>query len=510
MRRFASHVFVLSGAAQPVLWNAETGRHLPIAAATLEEVEAWTPGLLPPPHLAALAHRLDTLHLLRESAPVDRAALVPCRSRLVLTLPDVPALWLAVPTVRPDGGHAWREERLTPAALAFWRACNGSRTVAQAAGVAGMPLADALTLLATLTHPAAQAVQLRDRPLDRRDPSLERLVCPDRLPAARLADQRGAAGETTLGAYHLHDITDGATHFDDRETTIAHAFGVPHPALGGQRYGERLFDVLDARGYVRRDAPIVEIGPGDGELGEAWLARAGGPVDYLRVDASPELLRTQRKRMPGTRERLGSATSLPLPDRSVGLVLCNEVIADLSAVPYDPAVPPGGPGPVAEVAARLRRYRIPAHEGRALYNLGAWLLVEELARVLAPGGVAWLSEFGGLDELPAETTQLDHPEVSIHFGHLVTIARALGLRARCEPLAEGLGFDLAAQQLARHSYEGLRARMRAEKRHLPARAYTPETLRLPWPVEGLQWVPLSDVGPGPLLTRFMALTLQRE
>lgn len=508
MSRFSPDVHVSTGAGQVILWHNRTGRHVAISEEHLGDLDRWTPGLLPPPDLAPLARRLDELHLLRESVPADVSALIPCRSRLVLTFPDTPALWMPDPAVRTAGGHAWREFLLTASRLAFWRACNGSRTTVQAAAAAGIPLDDALVFLRALTGFGAQAVQMRDRPVTRRDPSLERLVAPARGAAARPADQYGPGGETTLGAYHHSAITDGATHFDDRETTIAHAFGVPHPALGGQRYGERLFDVLDGRGHVRRDAPIVEVGPGDGELGEAFLARLGGPVDYLRVDASPELLRTQRIRMPGTREVLGSATSLPLPDRSVGLLLSNEVIADLSAVPYDPRN--AADGAAAEVEARLRRYRIPAHDGLALYNLGAWLFLEEIARVLAPGGVAWLSEFGGPDELPEETTQLDHPEVSIHFGHLVTIAHALGLRAQLEPLAECLRADLGAHQLARHSYEGLRARMRAEHRHLPARAYTPGTLPLPWPVEGLQWVPLSDEGPGPLFTRFMALTLQRD
>ncbi len=508
MSRFSPDVRVLTGLGPVILWNARTGRHLPVSEDVYAELERWTPGLLPPPDLAALARRLDELHLLRESARPDVARLVPCRSRLVLTLPEVPALWLPDPMVRTPGGHAWRELRLSPATLAFWRACNGSRTVAQAAATAGIALDAAVGFLAELTGPNAQAIQLRDRPVTRRDPSLERLVAPPRGGAPRPADQYGTAGETTLGAYHHAGITDGATHFDDRETTIAHAFGVPHPALGGQRYGERLFDVLDGRGQLRRDAPIVEVGPGDGELGAAFLARAGGPLDYLRVDASPELLKTQRARLPGTREVLGTATSLPLPDRSVGLLLSNEVIADLSAVPYDPRG--GAHGAAREVEERLRRHRITPHPGPALYNLGAWLFLEEIARVLAPGGVAWLSEFGGVDELPQETTQLDHPEVSIHFGQLVAVARDLGLRTRLEPLGECLRFEMGAEQLARHSYEGLRARMRSEGRHLPARAYTPDTLKLPWAVEGLQWVPLSDVGPGPLLTRFMALTVERE
>lgn len=508
MSRFSPDVHVLTGLGPMVLWNARTGRHLAVSHAVYAELERWTPGLLPPPDLAAVARRAEELFLLHESPAPDVPRMIPCRSRLVLALPEIPALWLPDPWMRTPGGHAWREHRISAAMLDFWRACNGSRTVAQAAENAGLSLGRACEFVAELTGPNTQAMQLRDRPVTRRDPSLERLVTPPRGRNARPADQYGDAGETTLGAYHHVGITDGATHFDDRETTIAHAFGLSHAGLAGQRYGERLFDVLEARGHVDRDATIVEVGPGDGELGEAFLARARGPLDYVRIDASPELLRTQRARMPGTREFLGSATTLPLADRSVGLLVSNEVIADLSAVPYDSAE--SAFGAAREVEERLRRYRIAPHPGPALYNLGAWLFIEEIARVLAPGGVAWLSEFGTVDELPEETAQLDHPEVSIHFGQLEAVARALGLRARLEPLAECLRFDMRAEQLARHSYEGLRARMRMEGRHLAARAYSPDTLELPWRVEGLQWVPLSDEGPGPLVTRFMALTVERE
>ena len=126
-----------------------------------------------------------------------------------------------------------------------------------------------------------------------------------------------------------------------------------------------------------------------------------------------------------------------------------------------------------------------------------------------PGVTAWISEFGALDEVPRETTHLDHPEVSIHFGYLLTIARALGLQASCVPLADFLQVDLGASWLSRYSYEALRARMHLQRGHLAARAWTADTLELPWRVEGLSWVPVADEGPGPLITRFMALVLQR-
>ena len=462
--------------------------------------------------LKAVATRLDGLSMLRESAPPALETLRPARSRRVLLLPAVPALWMPLPTVRTPGGFAYAERRLSPAEVALWRACNGSRTVVEVARKAKTSTAAALAFFADLTDADVQALQLRPRPTRARDPSLLHLVAAERPANTRHQHQHGPGGETTLEHWHRHSITDGSRHFDDRETTIAHAFAIPHPGLAGERYGERLHRVLDERGLLPSDDGVtLEIGPGDGELGQVWLERAaavGRPRgELVRLDASPELLATQRARMPGTREILGSATAIPLPDGVVRLVLCNEVIADLSAVPYDAEAPDPPEGPAAEVAQRLVDYRIAPLPGRCAYNLGAWKLVEELSRVMTPGGVAVLTEFGGIDEIPRETEQLDHPEVSIHFGHLCAVARALSMSVSCVPLAEFLRADLSASWLSRHSHEALRARMRAEGRHLPARAWTEQTLSLPWPVEGLEWVPLSDEGPGPLMTRFMALVL---
>ena len=512
MERFASPVVRMESAGQVVLWHGLTGRYAALAPQLVADIEACPPGLGTPPDLKPVTERLHRLHLLAESAAPDLSRLIPAASRLLLLLPAVPALWLPMPAVRTPGGHAYAERRLTAGELAFWRQINGARTVAAAATRAGLPLEEALAFLAELTHPSVQAVQLRERPVQRRDFALERLVAPERPPSARPAHQRGRHGETTLDHYHVFSIDDAATHFDDRETTVAHAFGTPHRGLGNQRYGARLYSALDARGLSPEDGGItLEIGPGTGELAGAWLAAreaAGHHGPYRRLDRSGALLEAQALAAPGSTGVLGNATHLPLPARSVDLVLSNEVIADLSAVPWSPDEPSLPGTPPDEVAERIGRYKLEVLPGRCFYNLGAWQLVEELARVLKPGGAAYLSEFGGLDETPVETEQLDHPEVSIHFGHLMAVARAVGLEATLLPLPELLGMDLSAVWLARHSYEALRARMRAEGRTLQARAWSPETLPLPWPVEGLHWVPLTDPGPGPLPTRFQALLLR--
>jgi SAM-dependent methyltransferase len=514
--RFSPAVERQQVGARVVLWHQETGRHVALDLDTVEALEACLPGLPLPPQLRGVAARLDRLGLLAESSPPARAELVPARSRLVLLLPDEPALWLPMPAVRTPGGHAYALRPLSPAERAVWQHCNGARTTAEVAARAGVPLAEALAFLGELTRIEVQAIQLREGPVRSRDLSLERLVAPERPPAPRPAHLRGASGETTLDHYHLHEIVDGDTHFDDRETTVAHAFHPPHPAFGGEPYGARLHRVLEERGLLGGpDTTTLEIGPGDGELGEAFLARAratglpGG--EHVRLDRAPELLRTQRRRQPGTREVLGTATDLPFADASLDLVLCNEVIADLSAVPYDPRDPEPSAAARA-VAARLERYGIPPlpAQGRPpLYNLGAWLLVEELGRTLRPGGVAWLSEFGGLDEAPQETVQLDHPEVSIHFGHLRQVAQGVGLEARVEGLADFLRVDLNATWLARHSHEALRALLSRQGGRLAARAWTPESLELPFAVEGLQWVPVSEPGPGPVVLRFQCVVLRR-
>ncbi len=45
----------------------------------------------------------------------------------------------------------------------------------------------------------------------------------------------------------------------------------------------------------------------------------------------------------------------------------------------------------------------------------------------------------------------------------------------------------------------------------PSAEETPALLAaLDWPVEGLRWVPVTEPGPGPLVTRFWALILEKS
>lgn len=459
------------------LWSPRTGRALALSADEARDLDAGRPS----PGLAA---RLDERGLRGE---IDDAAWVVARSRWPLLRPDTRALWAPLPSVHTAGGPAWRAIPLDEHDLALWHAINDRRTVADLA--ARVP--DARARLRRWCAIDVQAVQIRPKAPPPNDPSLVRIVAPPRAANVRTVDQHDEDGATSLGAWH-HRIDDAATHFDDVETTVAHVFADPHPALGDEPWGARL---------RRRLAPsgrIVEVGCGDGALAAAFWA----PGDtYLRIDRSPGLLAAQGARAPGTAGVLGDAVALPLGDGTVDLLLSNEVLADL------PAAPRGHP----DVAARITRYGLTRLPGDAPYNLGAWRFIEEIARVLAPGGRAWVSEFGDADEVPTEAVQLDHPEVSIHFGHLVTIARRLGLTVALERLDEAIGLDGTATWLWRPHHMALRAMAASEGRRWPARAWTAPTLAraLPWPVEGIRWVPLHDEGPGPTPTRFSVLRLGR-
>lgn len=467
----------LEGDPRLVLWQQATGRHLRVDPEALEE---------PSP---ALAKRLAELRL---TGPLGGlGALYPCPSRWVLSLPEDRGVLHPLPMQRGPGGYPFALLPLTEGEWLAWRLCNGARTTAQVALRSGVALDALLGLFWRLTDPTVQALQLRDAPARAREPALEQLVAPSRPPNARPPGLLDAWGATALGAWH-EQIADADTHFDEGETTFAHTFAEPHPALGGRRYGEALALALAREGARLDLGPVLEIGPGTGELCRDLRPALGVPPDaYWRLDRSPALLAAQEARNPGTRSLEGDATAAPLPDASVGLVVCNEVIADLRA-----ARDPEG-------------WALTPLEGQTWFNTGAFALVRELWRVLRPGGLAFVSEFGAEDELPTETTQLDHPEVSIAFGQLAEVARGLGFTADLHPLAGWLGVDTSARWLARSSFEGLRARLAWDGEGLASRAWTPETLRLPFAVEGVRWVPLTEDGPGPVVTRLCVLILRK-
>jgi SAM-dependent methyltransferase len=233
-------------------------------------------------------------------------------------------------------------------------------------------------------------------------------------------------------AHHRKDQLPARRRFDEVECTISHLLRLPHPALGGRRYGEALLQGLAARDLGPGGTGVVEIGGGAGHIAEAaWRGDAGVFTQsrWTSLDLSPALLGAQKRRVlepsqpRGAHQRWSGlradAIDLPFGDGSLdGLLLANEVIADL-----------------------------PVKEGR---NVGAIRLLHELARVLAPGGAAVLSEFGG-DFEPGQVQLLasggdgEHVEWSIDFRQLRAAAREAHLDVTELPLHELIGADLTVR-----------------------------------------------------------------
>ena len=233
-------------------------------------------------------------------------------------------------------------------------------------------------------------------------------------------------------AHHRTDRLAARRRFDEVECTISHLLRFPHPALGGRRYGEALLAGLGARGFRPGRSGVIEIGGGAGHVAEAAWRGDAGPFTGSRwtaIDLSPALIRAQRRRALEPDQPRGphgswagvraDAIELPIRSRSVdGLLLANEVIADL-----------------------------PVEGG---INVGAIRLVGEVARILAPGGVAVLTEFGGDFEpgpvrLLGALGQGEHVEWSIDFRQLRAAAEAEGLASEEIPLHALLGADLSVR-----------------------------------------------------------------
>jgi SAM-dependent methyltransferase len=236
--------------------------------------------------------------------------------------------------------------------------------------------------------------------------------------------------EDPTRAHHRLDKLAPRRRFDEVECTVSHLLRFPHPALRGRRYGEALLQGIAARGGKPGKSGVVEIGGGAGHLAEsAW--RGDGSVftqcRWTSIDLSPALLAAQKRRLlepsqpRGPHQRWSGlradAVELPLRSASVdGLLLANEVIADL-----------------------------PVSDGK---NTGALQLVREISRVLAPGGMAVLTEFGG-DFAPGSVRLLaalgqgEHIEWSIDFRDLRSAASSLGLQVDELPLHELIEADLS-------------------------------------------------------------------
>lgn len=309
---------------------------------------------------------------------------------------------------------------------------------------------------------------------------------------AHAGEARSSMSNISPTEYYKHDISDAEEQFDHQETTLSHLLRIPHPALGGRTYGQKLADVLLARGKIKEGTVrVLEIGAGLGYVAKdviATLRAAGRTVDYTICELSPALATAQRDRLGNDAKWvIGDVLAVDLPAGGFDLILSNEMAGDLPAQQLSRADLGLQPDSGNVDREKLAAYsKVAADRGVNLDDApepfylmtGSFQLVERIGTWLAPGGFAVVTEFGDIAAYPKLSTHLDHPELSTHFGQLHQAAKGAGLDASFEFVIDLLDFDRDQQGLAttRSHFRALRALAAAVDVDLPKIGYTPELL----------------------------------
>jgi SAM-dependent methyltransferase len=277
---------------------------------------------------------------------------------------------------------------------------------------------------------------------------------------------------------------------------------------------------------------VLEIGAGLGYVARDVIRRledAGRDVRYTIVELSPALAAAQNQRLAaaaGVTWVLGDVLSVAL-DGAFDLIISNEMAGDLAARQLsrldiglgleDGTVDRDKLRAMAPAVAELGIVIDDAPEPFYLQT-GAIDMIVRIAAWLAPGGTAVVTEFGDVAAWPKLSTQLDHPELSTHFGHLVQAARGAGLEAKVEFVIDLLDFDRTLQGLAttRSHFRALRALAADAGVDLPKVGYTPELLsdtvgdKIELNALGeLRWDKIEDRLMGLVPHEFKALVLKR-
>lgn len=352
-------------------------------------------------------------------------------------------------------------------------------------------------LVRKLTHSDVQALKLSMMPwsMYAKRPALAPAYLSSTMPYARWKPGTAVPPPVPLTEYHVTGIGDAKEQFDHQETTLSHLLRIPHPALSNRTYGQTLVDALIGRGAIPDGrVRVLEIGGGLGYVARHVIDRLrekGRTVEYTIIELSPVLAAAQKERLAPTGEVdatwiQGDALKVDVPAAAFDLIIANEMVGDLPAVQHsrlDIGLELAGTGtadrekvraisPLAE-ACNLDDAPEPFY-----LQTGAFELVARIAKWLAPGGTAVVTEFGDLAAWPRLSTHLDHPELSTHFGHLQQVARGESLEATVEFVIDLLDFDRGQQGLAttRSHFRALRALAEHAGVDLPKIGYTRELL----------------------------------
>jgi SAM-dependent methyltransferase len=350
-----------------------------------------------------------------------------------------------------------------------------------------------INLVRKLTHSDVQALKLSMMPwaMYSKRPSLAPAYLSSTMPYPRWEPGSPVPPAVSLTDQYRHDVGDADLQFDHLETTLSHLLRVPHPALKGRTFGEALVDALLARDAVPAGTVrVLEVGAGLGYVARHAIDRlrkAGRTVEYTIVELAPALITAQKAKLHDDATWIeGDALTTDVPKGAFDLVFCLEMIGDLPAKQLsrlDIGLELSGTGSadrekVRAVSPLADAVNLDDAPEPFYLQTGAFELVARIAKWLAPGGTAVITEFGDSAAWPKLSTQLDHPELSTHFGHLQQVARGESLEASVEFVIDLLEFDRAQEGLAtvRSHFRALRALAENAGVDLPKIGFTRELL----------------------------------
>ncbi|MBI4708048.1 MAG: class I SAM-dependent methyltransferase [Candidatus Omnitrophica bacterium] len=321
-----------------------------------------------------------------------------------------------------------------------------------------------------------------------------------------------------LNSYHQSEIGTAQRHFEDVEVTVSHLYREAHPALGGLSYGGQLYRKLNEIRKISASQVIVEVGGGLGYLAYSFMnqfradnAGARAP-EYVFCDLTLPFVENQRKL-----NKAGSifycqanAETMPFQDCSTDLIIDNENIADFTPVKLnkkivldflngrlDASLPNDGLVRKSLQWIKLGQIDVSDAMPEFVFNYGAAEFIGEIKRVLKKDGIAFISEYGILQDYPTAVCLHGHVEYNIQFTHLIKIAKALGMSVELLSLLDFLGFDADTEVIDQCSLKYLCVLLKEKGVELPYLAYTKKMLEERFPgfidhVQGLIFHKISE------------------
>lgn len=306
-----------------------------------------------------------------------------------------------------------------------------------------------------------------------------------------------------LNQFHRNSIEALDRHFETKEITVSHLFREANPALEGLSYGASLLEKIEKFRKIDKNSRILDVGAGLGFTSQEFLKalkqKYSGLVDsisYVLCDLTFKFLENQINLTSPylTKFVQTNAEVLPFKDNSFDIIIANENIADFTSAKLnkkealDFLEGKVNKDKIEDISTRKALEWIKACSiditdalPEFIFNLGAFEFMKELNRVLKPGAIAFICEYGIWKGYPTAVSLPNHVEYSIQFTQLIKFIKFLGMDIEVFPLADFLGFNREKEVVDGCSLNFLCSVLKKQNIELPYIAYTRETLeaRLP-------------------------------